>query len=177
MFAVEKLNVKTHTGLDICIVCDKFGASSSVQSDDIVLEFKWKVCAQSILPFRNVENPTLKDYYYEPIAGVAEGLKTYSNSDLRVDLEIIDGVPNPKFEQAKDEFGNLMFVPELDENGEIVLVDEVPQYTADPVMIPVMIGNIDFWLKFGGSAILQDLAFTLSQIKQQPVTSFIKEFV
>lgn len=147
MFAVEKLNVKTHTGLDICIVCDRFGASSSVNSDEIVLEFRWKVCSKSIDPIRNFENPTLTDYFYEPIAGVAEGVKTYSNSDLRIDLEIVDGVPTPKFQK--------------DENGDLA---------------PVMIGNIDFWIKFGGSAILQDLEYTLSQIGQQPVETFIKEY-
>lgn len=161
MFAVEKLNVKNRSGLEICIVCDRFGARSEINSNEIVLDFFWKVCTQSIEPFRNVENPTPKDYYYEQIVGVAEGVKTYSNADLRVDLEIVNGVPTPKFEQAKDELGNLLF----EEDG------------VTPIMIPVMIGNIDFWLKFGGDGILADLAFTLSQIKQQPINTFIKDYV
>ena len=155
MFPIVLLNAKTKTGLELALKCIEFSGTESVNSNDPILNFKYAVLAQSVEPFRNVDNPDLEDYYYEKLS---EGFKSYSNQTLRVDLEIVNGVPTPIFEQAKDEFDNLLF----EEDG------------ITPIMIPKMIGNIDFWLKFGGNAIIADLGFTLSQIKQEPLETFYK---
>lgn len=192
-FGINRKEKFTELGNKICIVCDGFGAKSELNSDEIALELKWKVSIQALTPYRNIENPTLKDYKYQEIAGVAAGVRAYTNADKRQDLEIVNGVPTPKFEQARDEFGNLLYMPELDENGEVVTIPEVipavivddmevePErtinhilYTIEPVMIPTMIGNIDFWLKFGGAGIVQDLSFTLYQISLNDISSFVK---
>lgn len=173
-FGAERQEYFTELGNKICLVCDMFGGGSSVNSGEITLEFKWKVCAQSLDPYHNISTPTLFDYKYQEIAGVAQGIKSYSNLDKRVDLQIINGTPQPKFEQAKDDESNLMYFPELDENGGIVVINDIVQYTTNPIMMPVMIGNIDFWLKFGGQAILQDLKFTLGQISISDISTFIK---
>jgi len=171
MFPIVLLNAKTKTGLELALKCIEFSGTEAVNSTAPVLNFKYAVLAQSVSPFRNIENPSLEDYYYEKLS---EGFKSYSNQTLRQDLEIVNGVPTPIFEQAKDEFDNLLFEPELDENNQVVIIDDVIQYTDTPIMIPKMIGNIDFWLKFGGDAIIADLGFTLSQIKQEPLETFYK---
>lgn len=171
MFPIVLLGTKTKTGLELALKCIEFSGTESVNSIDSILNFKYAVLAQSVEPFRNVDNPDLEDFYYEKLS---EGFKSYSNQTLRVDLEIVNGVPQPIFEQAKDENGNLLFEPELDENNQIIMIDDVIQYTTTPIMIPKMIGNIDFWLKFGGNAIISDLNFTLSQIKQEPIETFYK---
>lgn len=155
MFPIILLNAKTKIGLELALKCIEFSGTESVNSIDPILNFKYAVLAQSVEPFRNVEYPALEDYYYEKLS---EGFKAYSNQTLRVDLEIVNGVPQPIMEQAKDEFDNLLFL----EDG------------ITPIMIPTMIGNIDFWLKFGGNAIIADLYFTLSQIKQEPIETFYK---
>lgn len=155
MFPIVLLGAKTKTGLELALKCIEFSGTEAVNSIDPVLDFKYAVLAQSVEPFRNADNPDLEDYYYEKLS---EGFKSYSNQTLRVDLEIVNGVPQPKMEQAKDEFDNLLFL----EDG------------ITPIMIPTMIGNIDFWLKFGGDAIIADLDFTLSQIKQEPIETFYK---
>lgn len=155
MFPIVLLGTKTKTGLELALKCIEFSGTESVNSIDPILNFKYAVLAQSVEPFRNVENPALEDYYYEKLS---EGFKSYSNQTLRVDLEIVNGVPTPIFEQAKDEFDNLLF----EEDG------------ITPIMIPTMIGNIDFWLKFGGNAVIADLYFTLGQIKQEPIETFYK---
>ena len=155
MFPIVLLGAKTKTGLELALKCIEFSGTESVNSTDSILNFKYAVLAQSVEPFRNVENPALEDFYYEKLS---EGFKSYSNQTLRVDLEIVDGVPQPKLEQAKDEFDNLLF----EEDG------------TTPIMIPKMIGNIDFWLKFGGDAIIADLYFTLGQIKLEPIETFYK---
>jgi hypothetical protein len=155
MFPIVLLGTKTKTGLELALKCIEFSGTELVNSTDPILNFKYAVLAQSVEPFRNIEDPALEDFYYEKLS---EGFKSYSNQTLRVDLEIINGVPQPIIEQAKDENGELLF----EEDG----------ITA--IMIPKMIGNIDFWLKFGGDAVLADLAFTLSQIKQEPLQTFYK---
>lgn len=171
MFPIVLLGAKTKTGLELALKCIEFFGTESVNSTEPILNFKYAVLAQSVEPFRNVENPALEDFYYEKLS---EGFKSYSNQTLRQDLEIVDGVPHPAFEQAKDEFDNLLFEPELDENNQIVVIDDVIQYTTTPIMIPKMIGNIDFWLKFGGDGIIADLYFTANQIKQEPIETFYK---
>ena len=148
----------TELGNKICLVCDKFGGVSAVNTGEILLEFNWKVCVQAIEPFRNISNPTLQDYKYQEIVGASNGYKSYSNNDLRVDLEIVNGVPTPKFEQAKGVLGELLF----ESDG------------VTPIMTPIMIGNIDFWMKFGGDSIIQDLNFTLYQISMSDISNFIK---
>jgi hypothetical protein len=155
MFPIVLLGAKTKTGLELALKCVEFSGTESVNSNEPILNFKYAVLAQSVEPFRNVENPSLEDYYYEKLS---EGFKSYSNQTLRVDLEIVNGVPTPIFEQAKDEFDNLLF----EEDG------------VTPIMIPKMIGNIDFWLKFGGNGIIADLYFTVGQIKQEPLETFYK---
>jgi hypothetical protein len=157
MFPIVLLGAKTKTGLELALKCIEFSGTEAVNSNDPILNFKYAVLVQSVEPFQNVENPSLEDYYYEKLS---EGFKSYSNQTLRVDLEIVNGIPQPILEQAKNENGDLLF----EEDG------------VTPIMIPTMIGNIDFWLKFGGSAVLQDLKYTLSQIGQQPVETFIKEY-
>ncbi len=175
MFPIVLLNAKTKTGLELALKCIEFSGTESVNSEAPVLKFKWTVCKQSLEPFRKIQAkdeqgellfeedgttpiflpPTLEDYYYEKLS---DGYKDYSNQTLRQDLEIVNGVPQPKLEQAKDEFDNLLF----EEDG------------TTPIMIPKMIGNIDFWLKFGGDAIIADLYFTAGQIKQEPLETFYK---
>lgn len=198
MFAIEdKFGINreekfTELGNKICLVCTSFEPRSQINSDEIIIDFKWSICAQAFEPYRNIEAATLFDFKYQEIAG-AKGVRSYTNADKRVDLEVIDGVPQPKMIQATDEFGNPAFLPELDENGEVVTIPEVIpavivdeaevepertiyhiQYTPDPVMVPVMIGNIDFWVKFGGSAIIQDLQFTLNQISKSDISTLVK---
>ena len=155
MFPIVLLGTKTKTGLELALKCVEFSGTEAVNSTEPILNFKYAILAQSVEPFRNVENPVLEDFYYEKLS---EGFKSYSNQTLRVDLEIVNGVPQPKMEQAKDELDNLLF----EEDG------------ITPIMIPTMIGNIDFWVKFGGDAIIADLNFTLSQIKQEPIETFYK---
>lgn len=198
MFAIEdKFGINreekfTELGNKICLICTSFEPRSAVNSDEIIIDFKWSICAKAFEPYRNIESATLFDYKYQEIAG-AKGVMSYTNADKRVDLEIVDGVPQPKMIQATDEFGNPAFLPQLDVNGEAitipeiipaVIVDEIEvepertiyhvQYTINPVMVPVMIGNIDFWVKFGGAAIIQDLQFTTSQISKSDISTFIK---
>lgn len=139
----------TELGNKICLVCDRFGGSSAINSSEILLNFNWKVCIQAIEPFRNLQSPTLQDYKYQEIVGASNGYKAYSNNDLRVDLEIINGVPTPIMIQAFD----------IENNS---------------YMTPKMIGNIDFWMKFGGDAIIQDLNFTLYQISLLDISNFVK---
>lgn len=163
MFAIEdKFGINreekfTELGNKICLVCTSFEPRSEVNSSEIFIDFKWVLCVQSLAPFRNTENPTLWDYKYQEIEG-AKGVRTYSNADKRIDLEIVDGVPQPVFEQAKDEFDNLLF----EEDG------------TTPIMIPKTIRNIDFWMKFGGDGIIEDLQYTNTQTSMQPIETFYK---
>ena len=191
-FGINREEKFTELGNKICLICTSFEPRSAVNSDEIIIDFKWSICAKAFEPYRNIEAPTLFDYKYQEIAG-AKGVRSYTNADKRVDLEIVNGVPQPKMIQATDEFGNPAFLPQLDVNGEAitipeiipaVIVDEIEiepertiyhvQYTTDPVMVPVMIGNIDFWVKFGGASIIQDLQFTTSQISKSDISTFIK---
>jgi len=175
MFPIVLLGAKTKTGLELALKCIEFSGTESVNSEEPVLKFKYAVLAQSLEPFRKIQAkdeqgellfeedgttpiflpPTLEDYYYETLS---DGYKDYSNQTLRQDLEIVNGIPQPAFEQAKDELDNLLF----EEDG------------TTPIMIPVMIGNIDFWLKWGGQGIIADLYFTVGQIKQEPIETFYK---
>lgn len=139
MFPITKLNAKTNTGLELVLKCVGFSGIEAVNSTEPILRFKYAVCEQSLEPFRNIENPSMEDYIYKELN---EGSKDYSNQTLRQDIEIINGIPTPQFEQ----------------DG----------------VTPKMIGNIDFWLKFGGDGIIADLYFTLSQIKQEPLETFYK---
>jgi len=175
MFPIVLLGAKTKTGLELALKCVRFAGSEDVNSEDPILKFEYAVCEQSLEPFRKIQSkneqgellfeedgitpiflpPTLEDYYYKKLS---DGSKDYSNQTLRQDLEIVNGIPQPAFEQAKDELDNLLF----EEDG------------VTPIMIPVMIGNIDFWLKWGGQGIIADLYFTAGQIKQEPLETFYK---
>ena len=191
-FGINREEKFTELGNKICLICTSFEPRSAVNSDEIIIDFKWSICAKAFEPYRNIEAPTLFDYKYQEIAG-AKGVRSYTNADKRVDLEIVDGVPRPKMIQATDEFGNPAFLPQLDVNGDVVTIPEIipaviendveiepehtiyhVQYTDTPVMIPVMIGNIDFWLKWGGQGIIQDLKFTNTQISMSDISTFIK---